>query len=124
MYKKLKIIPITFIIVSVFIIGVNMVKNNYIPPVEENDETSEVSEVSEVSENYSKEQDDGLLDINTAAYYDLVELPGIGEKTAIKIIEYVVDTGGLESVEELLLIDGIGQSTYEKILPYVKVEKN
>lgn len=121
MYKKLKIIPITFIIVSVFIIGVNMVKNNYIPPVEENDETSEVSEVSE---NYSKEQDDGLLDINTAAYYDLVELPGIGEKTAIKIIEYVVDTGGLESVEELLLIDGIGQSTYEKILPYVKVEKN
>lgn len=119
MYKKLKIIPITFIIVSVFIIGVNMVKNNYIPPVEEDDD-----EISEVSENHSEEQDDGLLDINTAAYYDLVELPGIGEKTAIKIIEYVVDTGGLESVEELLLIEGIGQSTYEKILPYVKVEKN
>lgn len=118
MYKRLKIIPISFIIVSVFIIGVNMLKNNYIPPVEEDDE------ISEVSENHSEEQDDGLLDINTAAYYDLVELPGIGEKTAIKIIEYVVDTGGLESVEELLLIDGIGQSTYKKILPYVKVEKH
>lgn len=120
LYRKLRIIPLTLIFVSIFIIGINLVreyesvyKNNY-----END--AEIDKT--ISESYNEQENIVFLtDLNSASYVELMSIPGVGEKTAEKIIEFRVDTGGFESVKELLLLEGMSEAKYQKILPYVTV---
>ncbi len=56
-----------------------------------------------------------LISINSATISELCTLPGIGESTAEKIIEYRNNYGGFNSLEELKNISGIGEKKYEKI---------
>ena len=56
-----------------------------------------------------------LISINSASINELCTLPGIGESTAVKIIEYRNNYGGFNSLEELKNIRGIGEKKYEKI---------
>ena len=56
-----------------------------------------------------------LISINSASINELCTLPGIGELTAEKIIEYRNNYGGFNSLEELKNISGIGEKKYEKI---------
>ena len=56
-----------------------------------------------------------LISINSASISELCTLPGIGESTAEKIIEYRNNYGGFNSLEELKNISGIGEKKYEKI---------
>lgn len=62
-----------------------------------------------------------LINLNTADKETLMQLDGIGEKTAEKIMAYAAETG-FNDVSDLLEIDGIGESKYEKIKPYVTVD--
>lgn len=57
------------------------------------------------------ENTNGLLDINTATSADLESLPGIGPKTAAKIIM----GRPYSSLEELKEIEGIGEGTYGEL---------
>ena len=52
-----------------------------------------------------------LIDINSAGASLLVELPRIGETMAQRIIDYREVNGPFSSVEELLLVQGIGPAT-------------
>ncbi len=69
-----------------------------------------------------KKGDKGLLELNTATVDQLVELPGIGEKTAAKIVAYAKSTG-FRSVEDLLEVKGIGEKKLAKLRPLVRVDK-
>ena len=62
------------------------------------------------------------IDINTATSAQLVELKGIGEKTAQKIIEYR-KKHKFKSVDELVNVKGIGTKTLEKIRDQITVKK-
>lgn len=58
---------------------------------------------------------DYYISINNSPIEELIKLPGIGEKTALKIIEYRQNNNGFKYLEELKNVNGIGDKKYEKI---------
>ena len=42
-------------------------------------------------------------------------MPGIGEKTAEKILQYRETNGSFKTKEDIMKVSGIGESKYEKI---------
>ena len=61
------------------------------------------------------------INVNTAGYYDLMRLPGIGEKRARAILDWREEHGGFSAPEQLIEISGIGEKTLEGLLPYITV---
>jgi competence protein ComEA len=62
-----------------------------------------------------------LVNLNAASAAELETLPEVGPVTAAAIIAFRETTGGFTSVEELLEVDGIGETTLGQIAPYVTV---
>lgn len=62
------------------------------------------------------------LNLNTATAEELQKLPGIGAVLSQAIVEYREEHGPFQSVEELLLVPGIGQGRLENIRDLVTVE--
>jgi len=53
------------------------------------------------------------VDINTATVEQLTQLKGIGEKTALKVIEYREANGPFKTPEDITSVPGIGQKLLE-----------
>ena len=67
------------------------------------------------------EQFDQKIDLNSASAGLLEQLPGIGEKTAARIMEYRARNGPFESIEEVMRVHGIGPAKFEQIRSRVTV---
>ena len=65
---------------------------------------------------------DRKININTAYAADLLLLPGIGEITAEKIIDYREKIDGFKKIEDIMKVKGIGEKKFEKLKPYITVE--
>ncbi len=63
----------------------------------------------------------GKLDLNEATLWQLSELPNIGPVLAQRILDYRTDNGPFQSVDDLMLVDGIGEKRLEGILPFITV---
>ena len=63
----------------------------------------------------------GVVNINTASASDLEALPGIGAKTAARIVEYRQKNGPFKKVEELMNVQGIGEKNFLKLKAQVSV---
>jgi competence protein ComEA len=61
------------------------------------------------------------IDINTATLEELQTLPGIGPVLAQRIIEYRETYGPFVDIEELLNVEGIGESLLERIRDLITV---
>ena len=93
-----------------------------IPSINENLEESEDKVVENTIDiNKSENNKTKKININTASKEELDTLPGIGEATAQKIIEYRNKNGKFSNIEEIKEVSGIGDSKFEKIKDYIKV---
>ena len=71
---------------------------------------------------YSDHFIDGRLNINAATAEELMELDGIGEKLAQRIIDYRSEHGVFSQTEGIMLIPGIGEKVYENIKDKIAVQ--
>lgn len=61
------------------------------------------------------------ININKATIQDLDKLPGIGEATANKILNYREENGEFKSIEDIKNVNGIGIKKYEQIKNEISV---
>lgn len=78
---------------------------------------------SKRSNGEKKELLEKSININTADIELFIKLPGIGIKTAEKIVELRNLKGGFRFIEELLEVRGIGEVKFEGIKKYIYVAK-
>lgn len=62
-----------------------------------------------------------IVNINTASQIELTKLNGIGMAKALAIIDYRNANGNFQKIEDILNVKGIGESIYAKIKDYITV---
>jgi competence protein ComEA len=63
--------------------------------------------------------DKKVVNINNADASQLALLPRVGPSVAGRIVDYRKQNGGFKKTEDLMLVQGIGEKTFELIKPYV-----
>jgi competence protein ComEA len=61
----------------------------------------------------------GVVNINTASSEELQLLPRVGPALAGRIIEFREANGPFQTVDEILAVKGIGESSFEKLEPFI-----
>jgi competence protein ComEA len=64
----------------------------------------------------------GKLNINTATKEQLLDLPGVGEVTADRILAYRAETGKFSNVGELRAIKGMSKKKIENLRPLITTQ--
>ncbi len=64
----------------------------------------------------------GKVNINTADKTELMTLPGIGERKAEDILAFRKEHGTFANIDEIMLVPGIKDSSYQKLQPYICVK--
>ena len=59
------------------------------------------------------------VNVNTATAAEFQLLPRIGPSVAARIVEHREKNGAFKSLDDLMLVRGIGESTYEQLKPYL-----
>ena len=62
-----------------------------------------------------------VINLNTASATDLETLPGIGAKTAGRIVEYRQKNGPFKKIEELMNVRGVGEKNFLKLKEQITV---
>lgn len=76
----------------------------------------------EVVENIGDLGIDKKVNINTASKEELMKLDGIGESIGERIIKYRRENNGFKSVEDIIKVKGIGQGKFGQIKDSIKVK--
>lgn len=63
-----------------------------------------------------------VVDINTGDTSAFVALPGIGDKLALRIVNFRDKLGGFYSIEQIGETYGLPDSSFQKIKPFLKIE--
>lgn len=61
----------------------------------------------------------GVVNVNSATADQLEMLPRIGPAVAERIVEFRQTNGEFKALEELMLVRGIGEKTFDLIKPYL-----
>jgi competence protein ComEA len=61
------------------------------------------------------------IDLNSASIADLEGLPGIGRRTAERIVEHRQKNGAFKKIEELMNVKGIGEKSFLRLKPLITV---
>ncbi len=63
--------------------------------------------------------DSGVVNVNTASAAELQFLPRVGPALAGRILEFREANGPFETVDELVAVKGIGDTSLEHLRPFV-----
>lgn len=63
-----------------------------------------------------------LININTASIQELDNLPGVGQSTANKIVNYREENGKFNSIEDIKNVNGIGEKKYDELKNLISIE--
>lgn len=85
-------------------------------PVQETTAPQKSSQEEEPSE------ETNIVDLNTASLEELMTLPRIGQTLAQRILDYRAQYGKFSAPEQLMDVDGIGETTYEGLKDLITVE--
>ena len=69
----------------------------------------------------AKPSSTAVVNLNTASASDLEGLPGVGAKTAARIVEYRQKNGPFKKIEELMNVRGVGEKNFLKLKPQITV---
>ncbi len=64
---------------------------------------------------------EGKVNVNDASAEQLALLPRVGPAVAQRIIDFREENGDFKSAEDLMLVRGIGEKTFERLAPYVSL---
>lgn len=81
----------------------------------------EKNSINESQGNSNNTNSNGKINLNKASKEELKSIPGIGDVTAQKIIDYRESNNGFSRVEDIKKIDRIGEKTFEKIKDKIDV---
>ena len=62
-----------------------------------------------------------IVNLNTATPAELEQLPGVGARTAARIVEYRQKKGPFKKIEELMNVQGIGEKSFLRIRTQITV---
>ena len=116
---KIAILSVSFIFMCVmigFFIGRMSAKNHVILSSQNTstDNADSAAETVSVIEN-------GRININLATSQQLQMLPNIGDVLAERIVTYRSEHGPFDTVDDLTLVDGIGEKRLEALRQYITV---
>jgi competence protein ComEA len=63
------------------------------------------------------------VDLNQAGEQELIAIPGIGPALAKRIVEFREANGPYRRIEDVMKVKGIGEKSFQKIKPFIKVGK-
>jgi competence ComEA-like helix-hairpin-helix protein len=93
-----------------------------VPNVDYKQEVLDFNDADFNSNSVVKKKISGRVNINTADIKQFMELPGVGQKTAERIIEYRSSRGKFTSKRDLLQVKGIGSTKFEKFKDLIFIE--
>ena len=82
---------------------------------ENNEKENAAVSEENLSDNETKVEETAKISINTATKEELMKLDGIGESKAENIIKYREENGNFKTIEDIKNVSGIGDAAYEKI---------
>ncbi len=85
------------------------------------DKSSSLSTAGDNADSAGNTQNPGKININKASAEELMTLTGIGEAKAESILAYREEHGGFKTVEEIMNINGIKDSVFNKISDKITV---
>jgi comEA protein len=65
---------------------------------------------------------EGKVNVNQAGAEELALLPRVGPSIAQRIVEHREENGPFRSLEDLMLVRGIGEKTFDLLSPYIALE--
>jgi len=98
-------------------------KHYIVPKIGDNTDTNNTVEEKsdEVAIERSNQNETNKININTADIQELDTLPGVGEATANKIMNYRDEKGKFNSIEDIKNVNGIGDKKYEDIKDKISI---
>lgn len=74
---------------------------------------------TDIKDNITNNEEEKLININTATKEELQTINGIGESKANNIIKYRETIGNFKNIEDIKNVEGIGETLYETIKIYI-----
>lgn len=120
--KVILFLTITFLIGA----GIRLYQETF-PSEQRFDYRASDSTYAALNESLEREQVGGdsasteILNINKASKEQLLNLPGVGEVTAERILLYRDEVGDFKSIDDLKNVKGITKKKFEQLKPFVTV---